>query len=140
MKRTTEASPTAERYVKDVAKRLICPKGTKKFFMQQFKDMVCSYVAEHPDASYEDLQKEFGAPEKLSTDIVEKDEYREMLKKAKTKVIFLIIFGVIAVFVIAFLIWFIAYLIKRYGGTYTVSSAYIDTVSVTASVLERFLL
>ena len=140
MKKKNEASPTAKRYVTEVSERLICPKGTKKFFVRQFEDMVCSYAAEHPDASYDDLLGEFGEPEKISTEIVEKAEYREMLKKAKRKTAFWIIFGVIAVLVIAFLIWFIAYLLKTYGGTYTVSSAYgREIISETACNGWRFL-
>ena len=133
-KKNNNASPPAVRqYIKEVSDRLICPKGTKKFFMVQFEDLVCSYAAEHPDASYGELCKEFGEPEKISTDIVEKAEYREMLKKAKKKTTIWIIVAVIAVAIIVFLIWFIAYLIKTYSGTYAVSPA-MDPETVAASI------
>ena len=125
MKKNNNASPPAvKQYIKEVSDRLICPKGTKKFFMAQFEDMVCSYADEHPDVSYGELCKEFGMPEKISTDIVEKAEYREMLKKAKKKTTIWIIVAAIAVVIIALLIGLVVYLIKEYGGEVAVSPVY----------------
>ena len=140
MKNNNASPPAVRQYIKEVSDRLICPKGTKKFFMVQFEDLVCSYAAEHPEASYSELCKEFGEPEKISTDIVEKAEYREMLKKAKKKTVLWIAVAAVAVVIIAFLIWFIAYLIKEYGSVYTVSPAYgHETIAETMIRIGRLI-
>ena len=142
MKKNNDALPPAvKRYIEEVSERLICPKGTKKFFLAQFEELVASYADEHPDASYEELTGEFGEPEKISTDIVDKEEYREMLEKAKKKTVLWIAVAAVAVVIIVFLIWFIAYLIKRYGNAYvTISPAVIDNVVNSTIVLGRGML
>lgn len=109
-------------YLDRVSAGMTCPKRTKKYFLQELGALTESYIAEHPDATGQDLENEFGKPEDYKTNLADKETYREMLKRAEKKArLFLIlcaILGVVAVLAICFII----YLIDRYGGTVVYSN------------------
>lgn len=110
-----------ETFLKEVSDNLVCSKNTKKFILKELRAIVYSFTQEHNDVNVEKLYEEFGDPKNFATEIVEKEEYKELVKKAKRKAWLWMAFSAIAVVLIIALIFMIAYIIKRLGGHFTVS-------------------
>ena len=113
-------------YLDRVSAGMTYPKRTKKYFLQELETLIESYIAEHPDATVQDLENEFGKPEEYKTNLADKETYREMLKRAEKKtrlfLILCIVIGIVAVLAICFII----YLIDRYGGTTIITNIEFD--------------
>lgn len=74
-----------KQYLKEVADNIVCGKGVKRFYMNEIKQILVSYSDNKSDLTLEDLHREFGSPEKFATNLSERDEYSDLLKKAKKK-------------------------------------------------------
>ena len=140
MKKNKEMTPAANKYMSEVSERLVCPTGLRRSFLRQLGEEVGAYVGDHPDAPIEELYKEFGEPESFSSQLLDNKDYEKMLKKAKRRQIFWIVFSVCMLAVVAFLIVFIVDLIKTYGGEITVSEPRIISTSNIAIGIERIML
>ena len=49
------------------------------------QDLVETYIAEHPDAGYEELQEQFGSPEELAASLVDNLTSEEVLRLFKRR-------------------------------------------------------
>lgn len=115
-----------EKYLREVESGMEYPKRTKKYFLKELCPLIDEYIAEHPEATVEDLYVEFGRPNDYKNNLADNEVYAAMLKKAEKKSrIFLILciaFGIIAALAIAFIV----YLIRQYSGTTGVSNIIVD--------------
>lgn len=109
-----------KRYVKEVSAVIICSKREKLFFMRELKDSVSSYVEDHPDCTLETLYAEFGSPEQFANDLMTRDDYAKMFKKAKTKAIVWKCVALIAVVIAAWICFGVINWLLSRNSTFTV--------------------
>ena len=67
------------------------------------QDMVETYIAEHPDAGYEELQEQFGSPEELAASLVDNltsEEVLRLFKRRKWWGIAVVVTAIVAAFLI----------------------------------------
>ena len=114
-----------DKYLREVESGMEYSKRTKKYFLKELCPLIDEYIAEHPEATVEDLYGEFGRPNDYKNTLADNEVYAAMLKKAEKKsrlfLILCIVLGIIAVLAIAFII----YLIREYGGTTEVSNIHV---------------
>ena len=118
---------TVKEYLNKVGTAMDYHKRTKKYFLKELGELIENYIAEHPDATVQDLENEFGKPEEYKTNLADKETYREMLKKAEKKSRILLILCIILGIVAALVIGIAIYLIYTYSGTTIISN--IETVT-----------
>ena len=119
----SKAKRASDRYVKDACDHLICGKAIKKSFSKELKLLLASYVEEHPDATKEDLEKEFGDPRSFAAGLSEREDYARILQRARRRTVVWIVIASLLALAAAFLVWFVVYLVKHYSGTIVISPA-----------------
>lgn len=61
----------AKAYLREVRRRLHCPRTTKRAFMSQLEGSVSQYLEDHPAAKFSDLATAFGEPEEIANRFIE---------------------------------------------------------------------
>lgn len=61
----------AKTYLREVRRRLHCPRTTKRAFMSQLEGSVSQYLEDHPAAKFSDLATAFGEPEEIANRFIE---------------------------------------------------------------------
>ena len=61
----------AKAYLREVRRRLHCPRTTKRAFMSQLEGSVSQYLEDHPAAKFSDLATAFGEPEEIAIRFIE---------------------------------------------------------------------
>ena len=113
-----------KQYLKEVAASLTCPRGVKAIFISQLKSDAKDYVQSNPDATKEDLIREFGSPEEISAGFFDRDDYSAMLKKAKKRATFWMVTAIVlAVVLVVFACYFVE-VVKDMSNTIEVSEPY----------------
>ena len=79
------SNPLVTQYLKDVSAKIICPKGTKRFFLCELEQEVLAFAEETPDLTMEMIYQAFGVPEKFASNIADQECYIELYQKAKKK-------------------------------------------------------
>ena len=115
-----------DKYLREVESGMEYSKRTKKYFLKELCPLIDEYIAEHPEATVEDLYVEFGRPNDYKNNLADNEVYAAMLKKAEKRsrlfLILCIVLGIIAALAIAFVV----YLISRYSGTTEITNIIID--------------
>ncbi len=113
-----------KQYLKEVADNIVCNKSVKRFYMNEIKQILGSYSDGKPELTLEDLHREFGSPEKFATDLSGRDEFSDLLKKAKKKSNVWMCIGIafIVLFIVA--VWFIVYILPNLGGTVNITNSF----------------
>ena len=111
-----------KQYLKEVAASLTCTRGVKAVFIRQLKSDVKDYVQNNPDATKEDLIRDFGSPEEIAAGFFDRDDYSAMLKKAKKRATFWMVSCIVlAVVLIVFATYFIQ-VVNSMSGSYEISN------------------
>ena len=111
-----------KQYLKEVAASLTCTRGVKAVFIRQLKSDVKDYVQNNPDATKEDLIRDFGSPEESAAGFFDRDDYSAMLKKAKKRATFWMVSCIVlAVVLIVFATYFIQ-VVNSMSGSYEISN------------------
>ena len=79
------SNPLVTQYLKDVSAKIICPKGTKRFFLCELEQEVLAFAEETPDLTMEMIYQAFGVPEKFASNIADQECYIELYQKATKK-------------------------------------------------------
>lgn len=77
MKKTEQAM---KKYHHAVSRLLPCSRKRKRTILSQLDTNLRSYIAEHPDAGYAQIEAQFGAPEVVAAAYVESAGTAEILK------------------------------------------------------------
>lgn len=97
----------ANRYVRKYHRMVKCaiprdyPHRTR--IVGNMQDLVETYIAEHPDAGYEELQEQFGSPEELAASLVDNltsEEVLRLFKRRKWWGIAVVVTAIVAAFLI----------------------------------------
>lgn len=60
-----------DRYIQAVQRAVQCPPRRKAHFLEQLRDSVSRYVAEHPGVTRAELEKEYGTPGQIAHSFLE---------------------------------------------------------------------
>lgn len=115
-------NPSVKRYLKEISAVIVCPKGTKGFFMRELKQDVLSYAQEHNDITFEMLCKAFGAPEKFTAGLADDEVYANYLKIAKKKAKIWKWIGISAIVLALIAIGLCIFTYIKFGGTVEVTN------------------
>ena len=113
-----------KQYLKEVAASLTCPRGVKAIFIRQLKCDVKDYVQNNPDATKEDLIREFGSPEEISAGFFDRDDYSAMLKKAKKRATFWMVLCIVLAIVLIISSCYFIKVVNDMSGTIEFSEPY----------------
>ena len=85
-------------YFKSIRQGLTCSPNAKRAFTSMLKDRINDFLAENPEASFEDIVSNFGTPEEIISEF-NSDKYSTELKRRKTQILIL---EIVAVLLVAF--------------------------------------
>ena len=108
----------SKQYLKEVAAALTCTRGVKAVFIRQLKSDVKDYVQSNPDATKEDLIRDFGSPEEISAGFFDRDDYSAMLKKAKKRATFWMVSCIVLVVVLIVFATYFIEVVNSMSGTF----------------------
>ncbi len=96
-------SNSVKRYLEEIAGRMEYPEKTKKAILKELSLLIGEYCSERPDASIEDLYREFGNPSDYSEAFWDRKEYSDVLERVrkKTRLLTLLAAGLIILAVAA---------------------------------------
>ena len=82
------------------------------------------YVKSNPDATTEDLIREFGSPEVIDNGFFDRDDYSMMLKKAKKRATFWMVTAIVLAVIFAVFVCYFTEVVKSMSGTAEISEPY----------------
>ena len=77
----------AKLFCKNTKSNLNCPRKIKKDLILRIESSVYDYIEGNPNASYDDIEAQFGSPRELADSYIsslDSDEISKAIKKAKT--------------------------------------------------------
>ena len=77
----------AKLFFKNAKNKLNCPRKIKKDLILRIESSVYDYIDGNPDASYDDIEAQFGSPRELADSYIsslDSEEISKAIKKAKT--------------------------------------------------------
>ena len=80
----------AKSYISEIKKQIRISSPVKKRFFQTLKQNINLFLAEHPDASYEEVVSTFGSPEEVAASFYETIDSSEIDQQLHQKHFFLI--------------------------------------------------
>ena len=99
------------RYLKEVRKELNCSMSIKSVFLKDLKEEIAFSRIQGMTITGESLRAEFGTPEEISASFYNRNDYKELLAKAKKKLFFWrIAAGVITVILVLTIIFLICFI------------------------------
>lgn len=75
-----EREKSIKKYYRKIRSLLPCNRKTKAAIMQQISENIEGYLSENPNAGFEEIQTQFGAPETIAAAYVESTGTAEILK------------------------------------------------------------
>lgn len=124
---------SAIRYLRKVNNCLPCPMKTKKRIMERVKHDVKVFLAEKPDADFQELAERFGLPQQIAACYVDEQNAAELLSALRIKRKILGFVAVTAILVVTMWIGVMAYTIYYNANiangyfSVTTESMYIDS-------------
>ncbi len=110
MKRMTKEMKTdLQKYYKQISKAL--PRRGRKTLIPDIKASVNSYLAEHPDATFEDVVSYVGTPECIANEYYANQDSTKITKKIQSSRLILRVVISIVLFVLAIFIGLMIYII-----------------------------
>ncbi len=106
---------SAKRYLEEVSSRINFIEKEKNDSLKELSLLIEEYCSEHPDASADDLYREFGNPSDYTEAFFDRKNRSETLMKKKRRTRLLYLLCAVLALAVAFSC-FIIYVILRYGG------------------------
>jgi len=105
----------AKRYLDEVSSLMGCNENNNNGCLEELSGLIEEYCSERPDASVEDLYREFGNPSDYTEAFCDRKKRTKTLMKERRKVwILILICAAIAIALILAIL--ISYVIIRYSG------------------------
>lgn len=103
------------RYIREVKKSIPGGGKQKKQILERVRASILEYVAEIPNAGYDDLRTRFGVPEQIAASYLEELDIPDLKKQLSVKK--RIAFAVVSVVIVAVGIWVgvVLYALGEYG-------------------------
>lgn len=112
------------RYLSEVGDKLSCPKPLKTTFLGELREGIDSFRSPGREVTMEALCEEFGSPEEIANGFFNREDYEELLRKTKARVIrWKIVTALITVVLLVTIVFLVA-VIQDSAITYTVTNPY----------------
>ena len=112
------------RYLSEVSDMLICSKPLKTTFLGELGERIDFFSSPEREVTMEALYQEFGTPEEIANGFFNREDYEELLRKTKTRVIRWKIISALITVILVVAIVFIVSVIREFAGTITVTNPY----------------
>ena len=112
------------RYLSEVGDKLSCPKPLKATFLGELREGIDSFRSSDREVTMEALCEEFGSPEEIADGFFNREDYEELLRKTKTKVVRWKIVSALVTVILLVAVVYIVYVIREFDGTYIVTNPY----------------
>ena len=96
---TVHGEAAAKLFCKNTKSNINCPRKIKKDLILRIESSVYDYIEGNPNASYDDIEAQFGSPRELADSYIsslDSEEICKAIKKAKTIKIAVIVTCIIA--------------------------------------------
>ena len=96
---TVHGEAAAKLFCKNTKNKLSCPRKIKKDLILRIESSVYDYIEGNPNASYDDIEAQFGSPRELADSYIsslDSEEIGKAIKKAKAIKIAVIVTCIIA--------------------------------------------
>ncbi len=90
----------AKKYLRRVRSVLPCSQKMKKRIMEQIRDEVSLFIADHPEADYNAVISRFGEPESIAASYVEGMGTADILKKFRIRKLVLSTIAIVLAFIV----------------------------------------
>lgn len=90
-------------FLREMRKSIPCGGKQKKLVLEQVKASMLEYLAEKPDATYDDLLTRFGMPEQIASSYLEELDISDLKKQLSIRKRILLIVSLVAICII--LLW-----------------------------------
>lgn len=128
----SRSNPLVTQYLKEVSEKIVCPKGTKRFFLCELEQEVFAFAEENPELTAEMIYQAFGVPEKFASNIADQECYIELYKKAKKKATIWKWIGIgIGILALVMLLYFVRVINKVEGKVFVTNPS--DSASSSLS-------
>ena len=117
-----KSNSIAKRYLNEVSANMSCGKTTKKYIVKELSQTVEGYITEHPNCEMQDLYSEFGDPFQATFDLTSKEEYKDLINRAKRKAKIFAIVSTVLVALVIIAIVLVIVLLNKYGGEFEISN------------------
>ena len=119
---TKQVNKIVKNYLKDVSKELNCSFSLKNTFLKATKEKILEYTNDKGSITTEDLYADFGKPNEVALHLFDKEEYSNLISKAKKRARLLCAVLTITIILLVVSFLFINHLLETYGGAVTVSN------------------
>lgn len=107
-----------KRYYGKIKRALLCPGAEKKKFLADFKNSIEDFQSEHPEVSFEAIQKHFGTPKSISKTFSAELDSETLKRRKRFKIIKITILCVL-ISVASFAIGLFAYILATNNPVYS---------------------
>ena len=111
-------------YLSKVSEKLVCPKSLKAAFLSDLRERIQLFQSPDRELTLEVLCEEFGSPEEIAAGFFNREDYEELLNKAKIRVVRWKIICALVVVLLLVLFIFTVLFIHDSAGTIYVSDFY----------------
>lgn len=108
-------------YLKEISEALHCPKSAKSFVIGELKDSVLEFAEKHVAVTLDELYHEFGFPNVISDSFYNREDFKELMEKAKKNAFLWKCMGVVLPILLVVATTLAILLYKDIGGTITIS-------------------
>lgn len=74
-------------YLKEIRKRLVCQKSLKTVFLRELKERIQLFQSSDREITEEILYEEFDSPDDIAAGFFNREDYNELLQKARKRAI-----------------------------------------------------
>lgn len=111
-------------YLSKVSEKLVCPKSLKAAFLSDLRERIQLFQSPDRELTLEVLCEEFGSPEEIAAGFFNREDYEELLNKAKIRVVRWKVVCALVTVVLLVLFVFTVLAIHNSAGIYTVTNPY----------------
>lgn len=116
-----ENSEVMRQYLKELSEKLNCPKSVKSVFISELTGDIEEFAEDRGEITIADLYKEFGSPQDISDGFYDREDYKDLLEKAKKKLFKWRVCSAVAFVFTVILIALLIYMLKESVGYITVT-------------------
>lgn len=112
------------RYLSEVGDKLNCPKPLKTTFLGELRERIVFFSSPDREVTMKALYKEFGSPEEIADGFFNREDYEELLRKTKARVVRWKIVSALITVILLVVIVFTVSVIRDSAATITVTNPF----------------